>query len=193
MDGRVRAVDGVSFDVFPSETLGLVGESGCGKTVTGLSLLRLVPSPPGRYAGGEIRFNGRDLLALPESGMRDIRGRDIAMIFQEPMTALNPVFTIGNQMTDVLRRHKELSRRQAREEALALLARVEIPGAGTPHRRVSAPALRRPAPAGDDRDGALLRAEAARGRRADHRARRHDAGRRCWSRSGACRPSSAWP
>ena len=133
MEGRVRAVDGVSFEVFPDETLGLVGESGCGKTVTALSLLRLVPSPPGRYAGGEIRFNGNNLLAMPESDMRDIRGRDIAMIFQEPMTALNPVFTIGNQMTDVLRRHKGLSRREAKKEALALLARVEMP---EPERRI---------------------------------------------------------
>jgi oligopeptide/dipeptide ABC transporter ATP-binding protein len=129
MEGRVRAVDGISFEVFPSETLGLVGESGCGKTVTGLSLLRLVPSPPGRYAAGEIRFDGRDLLQLPEQEMRQIRGRDIAMIFQEPMTALNPVFTIGSQMTEILRRHKGLSRREAREEALALLGRVEIPEA----------------------------------------------------------------
>ncbi|GMW06175.1 MAG: dipeptide/oligopeptide/nickel ABC transporter ATP-binding protein [Nevskiales bacterium] len=127
MDGVARAVDRISFDVFPSETLALVGESGCGKTVTGLSLLRLVPSPPGRYAGGEIRLEGRDLLRLAESEMRAIRGRDVAMIFQEPMTALNPVFTIGSQMTDVLRRHKGLSLRQAKEEAAGLLGRVGIP------------------------------------------------------------------
>jgi oligopeptide/dipeptide ABC transporter ATP-binding protein len=133
MEGRVRAVDGVSFDVFPSETLGLVGESGCGKTVTALSLLRLVPSPPGRYAAGEIRFGGRDLLALPEAALRHVRGRDIAMIFQEPMTALNPVFTIGSQMTEVLRHHRGLGRRAARGEALALLARVRIP---EPARRI---------------------------------------------------------
>ncbi len=132
-EGRVRAVDGVSFDVFPSETVALVGESGCGKTVTALSLLRLVPTPPGRYAGGEIRFDGHDLLGMPESDLRHIRGRDIAMIFQEPMTALNPVFTIGSQMTEVLRRHRALGRRAARAEALALLARVEIP---EPERRM---------------------------------------------------------
>jgi oligopeptide/dipeptide ABC transporter ATP-binding protein len=133
MDERVRAVDGVSFEVNPTETLALVGESGCGKTVTALSLLRLVPAPPGRYVAGEIRFGDRDLLRLPEQAMRTIRGRDIAMIFQEPMTALNPVFTIGSQMIDVLRRHKGLTRRQARLEALALLRRVEIP---EPQRRI---------------------------------------------------------
>jgi oligopeptide/dipeptide ABC transporter ATP-binding protein len=133
MNGRVRAVDGVSFEVFAAETLGLVGESGCGKTVTGLSLLRLVPSPPGRYAGGEIEFAGRNLLALPEREMRAIRGRDIAMVFQEPMTALNPVFSVGSQMSDVLRRHRGLTRRQARTEALELLRRVEIP---EPERRI---------------------------------------------------------
>jgi len=105
--GVVRAVDRVSFDVQPNETLGIVGESGCGKTVTGLAILGLIPSPPGRIAGGSIRLQGRELVGLPESELRGIRGRDIAMVFQEPMTALNPVFTIGNQMMDVLRRYKD--------------------------------------------------------------------------------------
>ena len=109
MAGRVRAVDGVSLDVFPEESLALVGESGCGKTVTALSILRLVPQPPGRIAGGSIHFDGRDLLALPESGMRAVRGRDLAMIFPEPMTALNPVFSGGAQPGDVIRRHPRLS------------------------------------------------------------------------------------
>jgi len=126
MEGRARAVDGVSFAIEPSETVGLVGESGCGKTVTALSLLRLVPSPPGHYTG-EILFDGRDLLAASERELRDIRGRDIAMIFQEPMTALNPVFTVGSQVADVLRRHRELGRRAARAETLALFRRVGIP------------------------------------------------------------------
>ncbi|GIK35742.1 MAG: dipeptide/oligopeptide/nickel ABC transporter ATP-binding protein [Gammaproteobacteria bacterium] len=130
MAGRVRAVDGVSLDVFPEESLALVGESGCGKTVTALSILRLVPQPPGRIAGGSIRFDGRDLLALPESGMRAVRGRDIAMIFQEPMTALNPVFTVGAQLGDVIRRHQRLSRREARKASLALLEQVGIPEPG---------------------------------------------------------------
>jgi oligopeptide/dipeptide ABC transporter ATP-binding protein len=131
--GVVRAVDRVSFEVRPNETLGIVGESGCGKTVTGLAIMGLVPSPPGRIAGGSIRLLGRELVGLPESELRSIRGRDIAMVFQEPMTALNPVFTIGNQMTDVLRRYRGLSRRQARSAAIELLAKVGIPA---PERRI---------------------------------------------------------
>jgi oligopeptide/dipeptide ABC transporter ATP-binding protein len=120
-------VDSVSFDVQANETLGLVGESGCGKTVTGLSMLRLIPMPPGRIASGSIELNGRDLVPLENRDIEDIRGRDISMIFQEPMTALNPVFTIGNQMADVLCRHRKLTRRQARPVAAELLAKVNIP------------------------------------------------------------------
>ncbi|MBL8200934.1 MAG: ABC transporter ATP-binding protein [Chromatiales bacterium] len=126
-EGVIRAVDRVSFDVQPNETLGIVGESGCGKTVTGLSILRLIPMPPGRIAGGSIELNGRDLVPLPDGEIEDIRGRDISMIFQEPMTALNPVFTIGSQMADVLCRHRDLTRRQARVVAAELLAKVNIP------------------------------------------------------------------
>ena len=126
-DGVVRAVDGVSFDVEANETLGLVGESGCGKTVTALSILRLIPMPPGRIARGRIELNGRDLVPLADAGIQEIRGRDISMIFQEPMTALNPVFTIGSQMTDVLRRHRNLTRRQASVTAAELLGKVNIP------------------------------------------------------------------
>ena len=130
-DGVVRAVDGVSFDVEANETLGLVGESGCGKTVTALSILRLIPMPPGRIASGRIELNGRDLVPLPDAEIQAIRGRNISMIFQEPMTALNPVFTIGSQMTDVLRRHRSLTRRQARAAAAELLGKVNIPAPET--------------------------------------------------------------
>ncbi|MBM4220772.1 MAG: ABC transporter ATP-binding protein, partial [Gammaproteobacteria bacterium] len=129
MDGMVRAVDAVSFDIWPNETVGLVGESGCGKTVTGLSLLRLIPTPPGQIAGGRIELDGRDLLAVDTGEMERLRGSEVAMIFQEPMTSLNPVFSIGSQITEVLRRHRQLSQRQAREMAAALLARVNIPDA----------------------------------------------------------------
>ncbi len=125
--GVVRAVDGVSFEVAPGETLGIVGESGCGKTVTSLSLLGLIPQPPGRIAGGSIAFQGRDLTQLNERQMRSVRGSEISMIFQEPMTALNPVFTVASQMVDVLRRHTSLTRKQARTEAAEMLGRVGIP------------------------------------------------------------------
>ena len=125
--GKVRAIDGVSFDILPGETLGLVGESGCGKTVTALAILGLIPSPPGRITGGSIRLQGRELVGLPESEYRHIRGKEISMIFQEPMTALNPVFTIATQMTDVLMRHQGMTRRQARARAIEMLALVDIP------------------------------------------------------------------
>ncbi len=134
-DGQVTPVDGVSFTVGRGETVGLVGESGCGKSVTSLSVLRLLPSPAGRIAGGRILFEGRDLVALSEREMRNIRGRDIAMIFQEPMTSLNPVFTCGNQIIEALRRHKRVSVAEAREQALELLRLVGIP---MPEQRLNA-------------------------------------------------------
>lgn len=131
--GAVRAVDGISFDVYPHETVGIVGESGCGKTVTGLSLLRLIPSPPGKIVSGSIMLGDRDLTKASEDEMQQIRGAEISMIFQEPMTALNPVLTVGSQMIDVLRRHKNLTRRQARAEAIDMLSRVGIPA---PQKRI---------------------------------------------------------
>jgi oligopeptide/dipeptide ABC transporter ATP-binding protein len=131
--GPVRAVDGISFDVYPNETVGIVGESGCGKTVTGLSLLRLIPSPPGRIVSGEILLHGRDLARLSEDEMQAMRGNEISMIFQEPMTALNPVLTVGTQMVDVLTRHKQLTRRQAKSVAIEMLSKVGIP---VPNKRI---------------------------------------------------------
>lgn len=128
-DGIVRAVDGVSFSVGAGETLAVVGESGCGKSVTSLSILRLIASPPGRNAGGEILFEGEDLLKASEARMREIRGNKISMIFQEPMTSLNPVLTIGNQIAEVLILHQGLSRAEAREKAIAMLGLVKIPEA----------------------------------------------------------------
>lgn len=132
--GFVRAVDGISFDIGPGETVGLVGESGCGKSITSLSVLGLVPMPPGRFGeGSSIRFRGRELVGLSEADLRKIRGREISMIFQEPMTALNPVMTVGHQMEDVLIRHKGLRRRAAHAEAVSLLGLVGIPA---PEKRI---------------------------------------------------------
>ncbi|HXG62103.1 MAG TPA: ABC transporter ATP-binding protein [Planctomycetota bacterium] len=127
-DGVVRAVDGVSFRVRRGKTLGVVGESGCGKSVTALSVMRLIP-PPGRHVGGRILFEGRDLATLPEPEMRAVRGRDIAMIFQEPMTSLNPVFTVGYQIMEAIRTHLPVSRAEARRRAVELLEKVKIPAA----------------------------------------------------------------
>jgi peptide/nickel transport system ATP-binding protein len=128
-DGVVRAVDGVSFQVAPGETLAIVGESGCGKSVTALSVLRLIPSPPGRIVSGTIRFAGRDLLGLSEAAMRDVRGNEISMIFQEPMTSLNPVLTVGRQIAETLTLHQGLDRRAAYARAVDMLRLVHIPEA----------------------------------------------------------------
>jgi peptide/nickel transport system ATP-binding protein len=126
-EGRVRAVDGVSFSVRPGETLGLVGESGCGKSVTALSVMRLLPQPMGHLAGGRILFDGRDLATLPIEEMERVRGNHIGMVFQEPMTALNPVHTIGRQLTEVLLLHKPITEREATREAISILDQVGIP------------------------------------------------------------------
>ena len=133
--GVVRAVDGVSYSVKAGETLGVVGESGCGKSVTALSILRLVASPPGRTVGGAIHFDGRNLLDLSEAEMEAIRGNEISMIFQEPMTSLNPLLTIGRQVGEAMVQHRGLSWREAVDEATEMLRRVHIP---EPERRVHA-------------------------------------------------------
>jgi peptide/nickel transport system ATP-binding protein len=125
--GAFAAVDGVSFKVDAGETVALVGESGCGKSVTAASILRLVPDPPGRIVAGEIIFEGQDLLALSMRAMRKVRGDRIGMIFQEPMTSLNPVFTIGDQITEAIREHRDVSRAAARARAVELLDLVRIP------------------------------------------------------------------
>jgi peptide/nickel transport system ATP-binding protein len=125
-DGVVRAVDGVSFDVMPGETLAIVGESGCGKSVTAMSILRLLPMPPARIAAGRIEFEGRNLLDLSEPQMRAVRGNLISMVFQEPMTSLNPVLTIGRQVAEVLVLHRGLSEREALAQAVEGLRKVQI-------------------------------------------------------------------
>ncbi|MEA4963692.1 ABC transporter ATP-binding protein [Lutispora sp.] len=127
-DGVIPAVDGVDFYIKPGETLGVVGESGCGKSVTSTSILRLVPDPPGKILeGSQVNFAGKDILALPESEMRKIRGNDISMIFQEPMTSLNPVFRIGDQIGEVLLLHQGMNKAQARTKAVEMLKLVGIP------------------------------------------------------------------
>ena len=126
-DGEFPAVDGVSFSVEAGRTLGVVGESGCGKSVTSLSIMGLVPNPPGRIQGGSIRFEGRELIGASKRDMQDLRGNGIAMIFQEPMSSLNPVFTIGEQIVEGLLRHRPIGRAQATERALEMLRRVRMP------------------------------------------------------------------
>ncbi len=127
--GLHRAVDGVSFSVAAGRTLGIVGESGCGKSVTSLSIMGLVPEPPGIRAGGQILFQGEDLLRKSHTEMERIRGRDIAMIFQEPMTSLNPVYTVGQQIAETVRHHEGLSKRAAFDRAAEMLSLVQIPNA----------------------------------------------------------------
>ncbi|MBC8414031.1 MAG: ABC transporter ATP-binding protein [Nitrospira sp.] len=126
-EGVVKSVDGVDLEIKKGETLGLVGESGCGKSVTCMSMLKLIPSPPGRIAGGEILYKGRDLVPMSETEMEGIRGNDISMIFQEPMTSLNPVFTVGNQIAEAVMLHQNTTESEAREIAIGMLRKVGIP------------------------------------------------------------------
>jgi len=125
--GDVRAIDGISFDVMPGEALAIVGESGCGKSVSSLAIMGLVPSPPGKIIDGSIKFKGRELVGLDEKQYRQVRGNDISMIFQEPMTALNPVLKISTQMVDVIRLHSQLNRADAKKRAIEMLETVGIP------------------------------------------------------------------
>jgi oligopeptide/dipeptide ABC transporter ATP-binding protein len=138
-EGVVRAVDGVSFSVERGRTLGIVGESGCGKSVTALSIMGLIPQPPAKIVGGSVVFDGRDLTKLREKQLEDLRGREIAMIFQDPMTSLNPTLTIGTQITETIRRHYDVSKQAARKKAIEILEEVRIPRAAQslddyPHR-----------------------------------------------------------
>jgi oligopeptide/dipeptide ABC transporter ATP-binding protein len=138
-EGVVQAVDGISFTVDKGQTLGIVGESGCGKSVTALSIMGLIPKPPAKIAGGQVLFEGKDLTELDDRQLQNIRGRQIAMIFQDPMTSLNPTFKIGTQITETLRRHFDMSKEDARKRAVDLLEEVRIPRAAErlddyPHR-----------------------------------------------------------
>jgi oligopeptide/dipeptide ABC transporter ATP-binding protein len=138
-EGVVRAVDGISFTLEKGRTLGIVGESGCGKSVTALSIMGLIPKPPAKIVAGSVRFKGRDLVTLREKELEDVRGNEIAMIFQDPMTSLNPTLKIGTQITEVIRRHLDVSKGEARKRAIGLLEEVRIPNAAArlddyPHR-----------------------------------------------------------
>jgi oligopeptide/dipeptide ABC transporter ATP-binding protein len=138
-EGVVQAVDGLSFELEKGKTLGIVGESGCGKTVTALSIMGLIPKPPAKIVSGEIWFGGRDLATLSERELEDVRGSQIAMIFQDPMTSLNPTLTIGTQITETIRRHFDVSKQDAQRRAIELLEEVQIPKAASrlddyPHR-----------------------------------------------------------
>ncbi len=133
-EGVGKAVNGVNWDIHPKETLGVVGESGCGKSVTALSVLRLIPDPPGKIVEGKILFDGQDLLKLSEDEMEEIRGNKLSMIFQDPMSSLDPVFSIGDQMAEVFRLHQTLSRKQALEQSIEMLKRVKLP---FPEKRIS--------------------------------------------------------
>jgi oligopeptide/dipeptide ABC transporter ATP-binding protein len=130
--GEVRAVDGVDLSLERGRTLGIVGESGCGKSVTALSIMGLIPQPPGKIAGGEVRFEGEDLLKVPPRRMRDLRGDKLSMIFQEPMTSLNPAFPVGEQISEAILRHKKVNKLQAQNQAVDMLRKVRIP---SPERR----------------------------------------------------------
>ena len=132
-EGEVKAVDDVSFSVYRGKTLGIVGESGCGKSVTSLSIMRLIPNPPGKIVGGEILYKGKNLVQLEMAEMRSIRGNEISMIFQEPMTSLNPVFTVGNQIIETILLHQKGSNKEARDKAIEMLKLVGIPA---PEKRI---------------------------------------------------------
>ncbi|TPE68174.1 ABC transporter ATP-binding protein [Halalkalibacterium halodurans] len=127
--GEVPAVDGVSLRLHQGEIIGIVGESGCGKSVTSLSIMQLVPNPPGKIMSGHVYFKGEDLVQVSPKRMKQIRGNDIAMIFQEPMTSLNPLFTIGNQLIEAIRNHRKMTKQEARKQAVTMLERVGIPRA----------------------------------------------------------------
>ena len=155
-EGTVYAVNGVSYTLSEGETLGVVGESGSGKSVHSLAIMGLIPNPPGKVEEGEVIFRGRDLLKLSSEEMRLVRGSEIAMIFQDPMTSLNPVLTIGSQITEALKLHLGMNNKEARGRAAELLSLVGIPDAGVAARQLSAPVFGWDAPARDDRDGLVV-------------------------------------
>ena len=176
-DGLVHAVDGISYDVFPGETLGIVGESGSGKSVSTLSILGLIPQPPGRIVSGTAMFKGRDLLKLKKKELRQFRGDEVAMVFQDPMTSLNPVLRVGDQLGEAIKTHypKEPDDK-VKARVIELLRLVGVPNPDVRFDAVPARVLRRDAAARHDRDGDRELTVAADRGRADHGARRDDPG-----------------
>ena len=191
-DGMVRAVDGVDLRIDRGETVGVVGESGCGKTVTARSVLKLIDMPPGRFEAGQILWQGRDLIPLDQDEMNKIRAREIAIIFQEPMTSLNPVYTVGDQIAEVIALHQKLSPQAGDGRRRRDAAPGRHPQPAAARARLSAPVLRRHAPARHDRHGAVLPAQAPDRRRADHGARRHHPGADPGADAGDEGRASAW-
>ena len=191
--GASVAVDHISFEIKRGECVALVGESGSGKSVSALSILKLLPYPTASHPSGSIRFKGRELLELSEREIRGIRGNDISIIFQEPMTSLNPLHTIEAQIGEILQLHSGISGAMARARTLELLTQVGIPEPETRLGELSASIVRRPAPARHDRDGARQRARSADRGRADHGARRHRAGADPGPAGGYSRPARHEP
>ena len=141
-DGVVPVIDDLSFDLIPGETLSLVGESGCGKSMTALAIMGLIPSPPGEISAGSIVFQGEDLVQASDRRLREIRGNEVSMVFQEPMTSLNPVYTVGEQIAETLRRHQRLTRHQAQAQAIMTI-RDSGSSERFPHRRCDSPSAAR--------------------------------------------------
>ena len=175
-DGWLHAVDGVDISIDRGETVGVVGESGCGKSVTAKTVMKLIDMPPGKIVAGQVLWKGRDLVPLPAEAMQKIRAKEISIIFQEPMTSLNPVYTVGEQIAESLRLHEGLSRKDAMDRAVRDAEAGAHPHARAARARLPAPVLRRHAPARDDRHRAGLQAAAGDRRRAHHRAGRHHPG-----------------
>ena len=191
-DGAIHAVNGVSFAIAPGELLGVVGESGSGKSVTMMSLMGLLPSPPAEVVGGSILYQGREVRQMSAPELRALRGGGIGFVFQDPMTSLNPVFTVGYQLMEPIRAHLGLSQAGGAGAGGGAAGAGRHPGRDAPARRLSAPVLRRHAPAGDDRDGAVAAIRSSDRRRADHGARRHHPGADPRDRARAAPAGSAW-
>ncbi len=175
-DGVAKAINGVSFDLHEGETLAILGESGSGKSVTAQAIMGILDSPPAFITGGEVRYCGQDILKLSEEDRRRVRGPEISMVFQDALSALNPVFPVGWQIAEMFRKHRGMNKSDSLAQAVRLMERVQIPGAAQRVKALSAPILRRHAAADHDRDGDRTRSRRPDRRRAHYRTGRHGAG-----------------